>query len=146
LKKGDERGIFSGMLRYNAALKKRARILRSHMTDSEQRLWSRLRRKQIGVVQFYRQKSIGNYVVDFYAPTARLVVEVDGAHHFEPKQADRDRRRTAYLQDQGLRVVRFTDIEVLKQLDAVVEEVSRLVMANKIPPDPPFSKGGVRHA
>ena len=129
------------MLRYNAALKGKARTLRSNMTDGEQRLWSRLRRKQIDGVQFYRQKPIGNYIVDFYAPAACLVVEVDGAHHFEPEQAERDKQRTAYLQRQGLRVVRFTDIEVLQQLDAVVEEVGRLVVAAKIPLNPPFPKG-----
>jgi len=130
------------MLRYNAALKERACTLRSHMTDSEQRLWSRLRRKQIYGVQFYRQKPIGNYIVDFYAPAACLVVEVDGTHHFDPEQAEHDRQRTVYLRRQGLRVARFTDIEVLQQLDAVVEELGRLVAPGKIPPGPPFSKGG----
>jgi very-short-patch-repair endonuclease len=71
------------MLKYNPRLKAKARGLRSALTDAEQRLWNRLRRKQILGVQFYRQKPIGNYIVDFYAPAARLVIEVDGAQHAE---------------------------------------------------------------
>ena len=71
------------MLRYNNRLKPKARDLRKNMTDSENVLWSRLRRKQLLGVQFYRQKPIGNYVVDFFAPRARLVVEVDGSQHME---------------------------------------------------------------
>jgi very-short-patch-repair endonuclease len=78
------------MLQYNARLKTIARSLRANPTDAELRLWYRLRRKQILGVQFYRQKTIGNYIVDFYAPAAKLVVEVDGAHHFALSQAEYD--------------------------------------------------------
>lgn len=67
------------MLHYNPRLKTRARSLRSNPTDAEQRLWSRLRRKQMLGVQFYRQRTIGNYIVDFYAPAVSLAIEVDGA-------------------------------------------------------------------
>jgi very-short-patch-repair endonuclease len=70
------------VLKYDPRLKGAARSLRSDPTDSEQRLWSRLRRKHILGVQFYRQKPIGRYVVDFYAPAVGLVVEVDGGQHF----------------------------------------------------------------
>ncbi len=63
------------MLRYNQNLKNRARQLRKNLTDSEKALWSRLRGKQVLGVQFYRQKPIGGYIVDFYAPTANLVIE-----------------------------------------------------------------------
>ena len=77
------------------------------MTDAEQRLWWRLRGKQLLGVQFYRHKPIGNYIVDFHAPAVALVVEVDGAHHFEASQAAEDEMRTAQLEKQGLRVLRF---------------------------------------
>jgi very-short-patch-repair endonuclease len=80
------------MLRYNPRLKGRARSLRANLTDAEQRLWARLRRKQILGVQFYRQKPIGNYIADFYAPAAQLVVEVDGSQHLDLAQAEHDRR------------------------------------------------------
>ena len=65
------------------------------MTDSEHALWERLRRKQVQAVQFYRQKPIGNYIVDFYAPKAKIVVEVDGSQHMESEQAARDLQRDA---------------------------------------------------
>ena len=71
------------MIKYNRKLKEKARCLRTQMTDSEPALWGRLRRKQVHSVQFYRQKPIGNYIVDFYAPKAKMVVEVDGSQHME---------------------------------------------------------------
>jgi very-short-patch-repair endonuclease len=129
------------MLRYNPRLKGRARSLRANLTDAEQRLWARLRRKQILGVQFYRQKPIGNYIADFYAAAAQLVVEVDGSQHFDLAQAEHDRRRAAYLEELGLRVVRYTDRQVLLELDSVAEEIFRAVK-EKIPLNPPFFKGG----
>lgn len=103
-------------------------------------LWRRVRRKQLFGVQFYRQKPIGNYVVDFYAPAARLIVEIDGAYHLEPEQAARDRRRTAYFNQLGLSVLRFNDRQVLLELDSVVEAIYQAV-AEKIPLNPPLPKG-----
>lgn len=133
------------MLKYNPKLKERARALRSNMTDSEQRLWSRLRRKQLLGLQFYRQKPLGNYIVDFYAPAARLVVEVDGSQHMEAAQVVQDRQRAAFLEAQGLRVLRFHNLHVSQELDAVVEEISRAVEEGiKSPPDPPLKKGGTK--
>ena len=122
------------MLRYNPKLKSMARTLRTNLTDSEQRLWARLHRKQILGVQFYRQKPLGKYIVDFYAPSVRLVVEVDGAQHLEAAQVKYDQQRTAYLERQGLRVLRFNDLEVLQELEAVVEEICRAVQGTGNPP------------
>src|SRR5437867_6158430 len=132
------------MLRYNPKLKSMARTLRTNLTDSEQRLWARLHRKQILGVQFYRQKPLGKYIVDFYAPSVRLVVEVDGAQHLEAAQVKYDQQRTAYLERQGLRVLRFNDLEVLQELEAVVEEICRAVQGTGNPPCPPFTQGGRR--
>jgi very-short-patch-repair endonuclease len=67
------------------------------MTDPDRSGWGRLRRKQVCSVQFYRQKPIGNYIVDFYAPKAKIVVEVDGSQHMESEQAARDSQRDAFL-------------------------------------------------
>jgi very-short-patch-repair endonuclease len=72
------------MLKYDADLKDPARLLRTHLTDSEKALWFHLRRKQLLGVQFFRQKPTGNYIVDFFAPRAKLVVEVDGSHARSP--------------------------------------------------------------
>ncbi|MGH7966496.1 MAG: endonuclease domain-containing protein [Candidatus Binatia bacterium] len=122
------------MHHYNSALKCSARTLRLNQTDSEQLLWSRLRRRQLLGVQFYRQKPLGNYIVDFYAPRARLVVEVDGSQHFEEGQTKYDQQRTTYLEHQGLQVLRFTNLEVLQEIETVVEEIFRVVQKRINPP------------
>lgn len=108
------------MLKYNSQLKQPARNLRSNQTDSEQLLWSKLRCKQINEIQFYRQKPIGNYIVDFYAPKAKLVVEVDGSQHQEPSHQERDQQRDAYLNTLGLTVLRFNNLQVLHELESVM--------------------------
>jgi len=134
------------MLKYNADLKNTARLLRKHLTDSEETLWSRLRRKQLLGVQFYRQKPIGKYIVDFFAPSARLVVEVDGSQHLVAEHAQKDRTRDAKLASLGLRVLRFNSREVLRDRDAVVQAIYRALaeqLNTEIPPDPPLTKGGI---
>ena len=82
-----------------------------------------MRRKQVQAVQFYRQKPIGNYIVDFYAPKAKIVVEVDGSQHTESEQAALDLQRDAFLASQCLRVLRFDDLQVLKEIEGVVEVI-----------------------
>ena len=124
------------MLRYDPRLKGRARSLRANLTEAEQRLWARLRRKQMLGVQFYRQKPIGYYIADFYAPAARLIVEVDGSQHTDLAQAENDKRRTACFKEIGLRVLRFNDRQVLLEIDAVIEEIFRAMEEN--PPKSPF--------
>jgi len=116
------------LLKYNATLKPCVRRLRGDMTDAEQKLWSRLRRKQIGNVQFYRQKPLGGYIVDFYAPALRLVVEVDGSQHQFEKGLRKDAVRDDWLVAQGLAVLRFDNLQVLRETDAVVEVIAQRVM------------------
>ena len=115
------------MLPYNRRLKAKARSLRTKPTDAELHLWYRLRRKQILGVQFYRQKPIGNYIVDFYAPAAKLVIELDGAQHLEFAQAQYDAQRTRDLEQQGLKVLRFDDRQALLQTESVLEAVFQAV-------------------
>jgi len=115
------------MLKYRKNLKHNARQLRLNMTDSERVLWSRLRRKQVLGVQFYRQKPIGRYIPDFYAPKAKLVVEVDGSQHLEGNHADKDIKRDEYLASVGLKVVRFNSRDVLKKTDDVLEMIYRVI-------------------
>jgi very-short-patch-repair endonuclease len=119
------------MLRYETHLKKYARKLRKNMTDSERALWTRLRAKQLHGVQFYRQKPIGEHIVDFYAPGAKLVVEVDGSQHKEDNQMEKDEVREEYLSRQGLKLLRFNSREVLKNTDAVVQRIYD-VMAERL--------------
>ena len=131
------------MLRYRSDLKQTARKLRSDMTDAERLLWSRLRGKQILGVQFYRQKPIGPYVVDFHAPAAKLVVEVDGSQHFKEAGQLRDRKRDAYLESQGQHVLRFDNLQAMKETEAVLETIHGVVGARlKSPPAPLLQRGG----
>ena len=126
------------MISYKSGLKLISRRLRSEMTENERLLWSRLRRKQLHGIQFYRQKPIGGYIVDFYAPAARLVVEVDGSQHQDNIHAQNDVHREESLKSQGLRVLRFTNLQVLQELDSVVGVVAEALKS----PLPPFTKGG----
>ncbi len=110
-------------LPYNKDHKDRSRDLRSNLTEAERALWSKLRRKQLLGLQVYRQKPIHQYIVDFYCPKAQLVIEVDGGQHWQPDHAEQDRERDAVLEQVGLRVLRFSNHEVLKQLDQVVATI-----------------------
>ena len=115
------------MLHYDSRLKSNSRQLRRSLTDSEALMWFKLRRKQILGVQFYRQKPIGNYIVDFYAPKVRLIVELDGSQHFLPKQQAYDSKRELYLKAQGLAVIRFHNLQVLQETSGVMEVIYRIV-------------------
>ena len=108
------------MLPYNKKLKARSRKLRSSMTDAEIALWVKLRRKQLHGLQFYRQKPLGNFIVDFYCPTAQLIIEIDGGQHYEEEGRFRDGLRDGYLESLGLRVLRFSNLDVLKNVDGVI--------------------------
>ena len=94
-----------------------ARALRSGMTDSERKLWSRLRLEQLGV-KFRRQHPLGNYIADFACLAPKLIVELDGSQHAE--QAAYDARREAFFRERGFRVVRFATDEPLKNIDGVL--------------------------
>ena len=125
------------MLPFNKKLKPFARNLRSSMTDAELLIWSKIRRKQIGDLQFYRQKNIGNYIVDFYCPKGKLIVEIDGGQHYESAGLKKDQERDRCLQQLGFAVLRFSDIEVLKNINGVVERIYEH-LKSPLPPLSPF--------
>jgi len=108
---------------YNKNLKLPSRDLRNNMTDAEQMLWQRLRRKQILGLQFYRQKPILNFIVDFYCPTANLVIECDGGQHYTAEGLEADRVRDEVLAELGLIVLRFDNRQILNEIDGVVEVI-----------------------
>ena len=124
------------MLSYDKALKQCSQQLRNNMTDAERYLWSKLRSKQVNVCWFYRQKPIGEYIVDFYCPRAKLVIEVDGGQHFTDDGHEYDKARDDYLNSLGLKVLRFSNSDVLTNIEGVVE-----CIAGEIPLNPPFPKG-----
>ena len=115
------------MLKYSQKLKNFSRKLRNDSTDAEILIWSHLRYKQLSNVQFYRQKPIGNYIVDFYAPALALVIEVDGGQHLEEDNLCKDNIRDLYLKLQGLRVLRFDNLQVIESIDEVVEVIVSVV-------------------
>jgi very-short-patch-repair endonuclease len=101
----------------------KVRRLRRDTTFPERLLWSRLRTAQVAGLKFRRQHPVGPFVVDFYCAEASLVVELDGRSH--DGKADSDEQRSSYLRGLGLRVIRYTNDEVLEDIDAVVEEIAR---------------------
>lgn len=115
------------MKRYNPKLKDNSRALRTNMTDAEQALWHRVRRKQIRGVQFYRQKPLLSFIVDFYCPAAKLVIELDGSQHFETEHQAKDQERDEALAGFGLHVLRFDNRQVLLETDAVLNVIDGMV-------------------
>jgi very-short-patch-repair endonuclease len=126
------------MLPFNKELKQLARKLRSNMTDAELLLWSRIRRKQAQRRQFYRQKDIANYIVDFYCPKESLILEIDGGQHYTEEGIKKDKAMNEHLKGLGFTVMHFSDIDVLKNIDGVVEEIYEHLIKS---PCPPLKKG-----
>lgn len=108
---------------YNKYLKLPSRDLRNNMTDAEQMLWQRLRRKQILGLQFYRQKPLLNFIVDFYCSAANLVIECDGGQHYTEDGLEADQARDEALSELGLVVLRFSNRQIVTEIDAVVEQI-----------------------
>jgi very-short-patch-repair endonuclease len=123
--------------------KAKARELRKNMTDAERVLWKHIRLKQLGGYKFRRQQPLGQYVVDFMCFEKRLIVEVDGGQHSE--QISYDSKRSQWLKNQGYRLLRFWDNEVLKNTEAVVEVIMKTLEGEGNPPTSilPHKGGGV---
>jgi very-short-patch-repair endonuclease len=102
----------------------RARELRREQTPAEKKIWARVRNHQLANLPIRRQHPIGPYVVDFCCEPARVVIEIDGDSHFESEQKAFDAQRTAWLEECGYRVLRFTNIEVHRSLEAVLQAIA----------------------
>lgn len=102
-------------------LKKRQK-LRNNLTPQEIVLWSRLRRNQLGS-KFRRQHSIGNYIVDFYCPEKKIIVEIDGLQHKREKDIKYDVKRTEYFNSLSLKVLRFWNDEINRNLEGVALKI-----------------------
>ena len=99
----------------------RARGLRRSATPAEQALWNALRERRLAGIKFRRQQPLGPFIVDFFSEEARLVIEVDGKHHFPRPQ--RDRTRDRFLSAAGLTVLRFPNREILEHLERVLARI-----------------------
>ncbi len=120
------------MKRNNVA---KCRNLRKNQTDTERKLWSILRNRQLAGIKFRRQFPVGKYIVDFYAPEYRLAIEADGGQHYEDKGKQRDDLRTRELSNLGVQILRFSNLEILNNLEGVCEIVLKTI-EKKSPPSP----------
>ncbi len=107
-------------LPYNQDLIAQAKVMRKNPTPAERKLWQFLRTFPL---KMWRQKPIDHFIVDFYCPKLKLVIEVDGQSHFTREGMASDTERTSVLEGYGLRVVRFTNDQVLHEFEGVCEEI-----------------------
>jgi very-short-patch-repair endonuclease len=101
----------------------RARRLRKTATDAEKRLWSRLRNRQIANLKFRRQHPLGNRIVDFFCPEAKLGIELDGSGHTSYRGQTSDLDREIELYEKGIRILRFQNTDVFSNLDGVLNAI-----------------------
>ena len=110
---------------HNSRLSGNAKALRKNMTKEERHLWYDFLKSLPLMV--HRQKVIGNYIVDFYCHAAKLVVELDGSQYCSPEKVEYDRKRTAYLESLGLKVIRFSNLDVMGRFRDVCGTIRELV-------------------
>jgi len=106
-----------------SSLKLTRKKLRSKLTPAEAFLWKYLKSKQLDHKRFTRQHSIGSYVVDFYCPSQKLIIELDGEVHFNHAAEEYDKKRTAFLNEAGFTVIRFENKMVFEHLSSVLDEI-----------------------
>ena len=106
---------------------KRAAILRANTTPAENVLWEKINKSQLFGVRFKRQHPIGKFIVDFYCSKLYLVIEIDGDVHDLPDVVERDEGREVELKKYGLKILRFTNEEVLNKTDRVVEAIKQFI-------------------
>ena len=111
----------------------RRRQLRRESTGAELLLWRLLRGRQLAGAKFRRQHPVGPYVLDFYCPQQRVGVEADGGQHLTPAGLAKDEVRTRYLEGKGIRVLRFTDLQILRERASVLEAIVQAVAGEPSP-------------
>ncbi|MFH1671690.1 MAG: endonuclease domain-containing protein [Candidatus Portnoybacteria bacterium] len=112
----------------NRLFKQRRSELRKNQTEAEKVLWRCIRDRQIAGFKFFRQYSVGAYILDFYCPRARLTIELDGGHHADKDNQDYDQARTSYLARLNIFTIRFWNNEVLDNMDNVLEVISKEIL------------------
>ena len=128
-------------MQHNKNLTDLAQELRRNMTKEEKQLWYRYLREY--PVQFRRQVTCGNYIMDFYCAKAKLAIELDGSQHYEPRETEKDLIRTKYLADQGIAVLRIPNNEVWKNLAGVCDWID-MTVKRRLQKSFPFGEGGPR--
>jgi very-short-patch-repair endonuclease len=120
-------------LRNDPTLEQRRREVRRNQTEAEKTLWAHLRNKQFYGMKFFRQYSIGPYILDFYCPTMKLAVELDGGQHNLCESKEYEAVRSEYLKAQGVEVLRFWNHEVLLDMESVLSELALKVTPPHLP-------------
>ena len=112
-------------MEHNSELTKYAQTLRKNMTKEERRLWYEYLRQYTH--QFRRQVTFGHYILDFYCAAAKLAIELDGSQHYETDGQQYDEKRDAWLESQGIQVLRFSNTDVLQNLAGVCQVIDMTV-------------------
>ena len=112
-------------MKHNKRLTQFAQQLRKEMTKEEKQLWYQYLREY--PVQFRRQVTCGQYILDFYCAKARLAIELDGSQHFEPEATEKDILRTQYLESLGIFVLRIPNNEIWSNLEGVCQQIDIIV-------------------
>jgi very-short-patch-repair endonuclease len=114
-----------------ASVKGRRKQLRSTMPEAEVILWSQLKNKQLSGIKFRRQYSVGRYVVDFYCAKKKLAIEIDGDSHYMLHAPERNEGRQQWIEQFGIRFLRFTNDDVRKNLHGVLDAIDEAVNDTK---------------
>jgi very-short-patch-repair endonuclease len=124
-----------------------SRALRRSQTNAEKRLWDLLRNRQFLDVKFRRQFSVSQYIIDFYSPQCKLGIEADGGQHYEEGGKQKDEVRTEDLSKFGIKILRFSDYEILNNIEGVAEviqkEIEKLIISPHLAPLPRGERRGV---
>ena len=112
-------------------LKDKRKQLRNNPTQAEAFLWGYLKNGQLEGRKFRRQSSIKNFIVDFYCPEEKVVIELDGDFHYDEKAIKDDEKRTKEIEEEGLKVIRFENQKVLLNLDKVLNEIKNHFRKNR---------------
>ncbi|MEK6646637.1 MAG: endonuclease domain-containing protein [Candidatus Firestonebacteria bacterium] len=99
--------------------KKKRKVLRKNQTEAEKLLWSKLRNRQVEGYKFFRQYGIDKYIVDFYCPKLKLVIEIDGGQHYTEEGYAYDGEREQYMVSVGVKTMRFSNLDILKNVEGV---------------------------
>jgi very-short-patch-repair endonuclease len=129
-------------LKNDPQLKKRRRELRHNQTNAEKVFWSQVLSRQFNGMRFFRQYSLGPYILDFYCPKVKLAVELDGGQHNQSKNREYDTSRSEYLKAHGIEVIRFWDNEVLLDVQGVLNKLFLKVTPPFNPSYPPLKLRG----
>jgi very-short-patch-repair endonuclease len=125
----------------------KSRALRRSETIAEKKLWDLLRNRQLLNVKFRRQFSVSHYIIDFYSPKCRLGIEADGGQHYDEDEKQKDEIRTEELSKFGIKILRFSDYEILNNIEGVVEviqeEIGKLIISPHLDPLPRGERRGV---